>query len=39
MRLSVFLLQLLLGLMISVPAAAEDFNPRKIYNDTSRAVV
>lgn len=39
MRLPVFLLQLLLGLMISVPAAAEDFNPRKIYSETSRAVV
>ncbi len=39
MRLSVFLLQLLLGLMILVPAAAEDFNPRKIYSDTSKAVV
>ena len=39
MRLSVFLLQLLLGLMISVPAATEDFNPREIYSDTSKAVV
>ena len=39
MRLPVFLLQLLLGLMISVPAAAEDFNPRKIYSETSKAVV
>ncbi len=39
MRLPIFLLQLLLGLMISVPAAAEDFNPRKIYSETSRAVV
>jgi len=39
LRLPVFLLQLLLGLMISVPAAAEDFNPRKIYSETSRAVV
>ena len=25
--------------MISVPAAAEDFNPRKIYSETSKAVV
>ena len=39
MRLPVLSLQLLLGLMISVPAAAEDFNPRKIYSDTSKAVV
>ena len=39
MRLPVLSLQVLLGLMISVPAAAEDFNPRKIYSETSKAVV
>ena len=39
MRLPVLSLQLLLGLMISVPAAAENFNPRKIYSETSKAVV
>ena len=39
MQLPVLSLQVLLGLMISVPAAAEDFNPRKIYSETSKAVV
>jgi len=32
-------LQVLLGLMISVSAAADDFDPRKIYSETSKAVV
>ena len=39
MRLLVLSLQIILGLMISVSAAAEDFNPRKIYSETSKAVV
>ncbi len=39
MRLPVLSLQIFLVLMISVPAAAEDFNPRKIYSNTSKAVV
>jgi len=39
LRFPVPSLQVLLGLMISVPAAADDFNPRKIYSETSKAVV
>ena len=39
MRFPLLSLQVLLGLMISVPAAADDFNPRKIYSETSKAVV
>jgi len=35
----VFLLQFLVGLMVSVPLKAADFNPRKIYSETSKAVV
>ena len=39
MRFPLLSLQVLLGLIISVPAAADDFNPRKIYSETSKAVV
>ena len=39
MRFSLLSLQVLLGLMILVSAAADDFNPRKIYSETSKAVV
>ena len=39
MRFLLLSLQVLLGLIISVPAAADDFNPRKIYSETSKAVV
>ena len=39
MRFLALSLQSLLGLMISVSAASADFNPKKIYNDTSKAVV
>jgi serine protease Do len=39
LRLPVILLQLLLGLIISTPIKAADFNPRKIYSETSKAVV
>ena len=39
MRLPIILLQFLLGLMIWIPVNAEDFNPREIYSETSKAVV
>ena len=39
MQFPLLSLQVLLGLIISVPAAADDFNPRKIYSETSKAVV
>ena len=39
MRLPIILLQLLLCLTISVPVKATDFNPKKIYSETSKAVV
>ena len=39
MRFPLLSLQVLLGLIISVPTAADDFNPRKIYSETSKAVV
>ena len=39
MRFPLLSLQVLLGLMISVSAAADDFDPRKIYSETSKAVV
>ena len=39
MRFPLLSLQVLLGLMVSVSAEADDFNPRKIYSETSKAVV
>ena len=39
MQFPLLSLQVLLGLMISVSAAADDFDPRKIYSETSKAVV
>ena len=39
MRFPALALQVLLVLMTSVPAVAVDFNPRKIYSETSKAVV
>jgi serine protease Do len=37
--LQIFSLQIFLVLLISFSAAAEDFNPKKIYSETSKAVV
>ena len=39
MRFPVLALQVLLVLITSVPAVADNFNPRKIYSETSKAVV
>jgi serine protease Do len=39
LRFPLLSLQVLLGLMVSVSAEADDFNPRKIYSETSKAVV
>ena len=39
MQFPLLSLQVLLGLMISASAAADGFDPRKIYSETSKAVV
>jgi serine protease Do len=39
LRFPVLALQVLLVLITSVPAVADNFNPRKIYSETSKAVV